>query len=317
MLRLESLNDFEWRRLIERLDRAVAAAARDYLRHLHVNRVPIRADKWEEELDELRLAREPDFDKPGLPLVYAMRYMPRRVISILGSILFLDLDGYPTSVLDIGSGPGATALAIDLINAPRHVDLLGIESSREMIVFADTPRFVSRVTARYQEDSFGDGALSRVAIEAADLVVFSATFPYHFGGWDTLLGAIGSYDDNDGRMILAIEPEAKANILESFGRRLRARGWPTETFCCHDLPEIIKRDDIQLKAMWELWKRLGSPGSAPPRTWWNPPNDRFLIANPRPAWPRLSEARVMGSHRRLRPRRSPHSCQPRRLEGHV
>ncbi len=53
MLRLESLNDFEWRRLVERLDKAVAAAARDYLRHLYVKRVPIRVDTWEEDLEEL------------------------------------------------------------------------------------------------------------------------------------------------------------------------------------------------------------------------------------------------------------------------
>lgn len=109
MLRLESLNDFEWRRLVERLDKAVAEAARDYLRHLHARRVPIRPQDWDLELDELRLNREPDYDTPGLPLVYALKYMPRRIISILGSLLAVDIDRYPSSVLDIGSGPGATA----------------------------------------------------------------------------------------------------------------------------------------------------------------------------------------------------------------
>ena len=155
MLQLESLNEFEWRRLIERLDKAVAEAARGYLRHLHARRVPIIPDNWDIELDELRLAREPAYDKPGLPLVYALKYMPRRVISILGSLLAVGIDRYPTSVLDVGSGPGATALALDLINAPRHMNLLGIEPSREMITFADSSRFQTRVTARYQEGSVG------------------------------------------------------------------------------------------------------------------------------------------------------------------
>jgi SAM-dependent methyltransferase len=292
MLRLESLNDFEWRRLVERLDKAMAEAARDYLRHLHARRVSIRSDDWDLELDELRLAREPDYDKPGLPLVYALKYMPRRVMSILGSLLTVDIDRYPSNVLDIGSGPGATALALDLINAPRHISLLGIEPSREMIAFADSSRFTWRVTARYQEGSLVDGTLGRLPLAAFDLLVLSASFPYHFDEWAPLLDALGSYHVNAGKMILVVEPEAKADILDSFGRRLRARGWPTRTFCCHDLPEVIKRDDVPLRNMQEVWKRIGSPGAVPPRTWWNPPDDKFLIANPEPSWPLLGEARM-------------------------
>ncbi len=208
--------------------------------------------------------------------------MPRRIMSILGAMLAIDLDRYPASVLDIGSGSGATALAIDLINAPRHVNLLGIEPSGEMIAFAETSRFTSRVTARYQVGSLGDGTFNRALIDTADLVVLSASFPYHFGEWEPLLAALGNYENNAGKMILAVEPEAKADILRSFGRRLGARGWPTETFCCHDLPEIIKRDDIALKDMQEVWKRIGSPGSVPPRTWWNPPDDSSSSPTPSP-----------------------------------
>ncbi len=309
MLRLESFNDFEWRRLVERLDKAVAAAARDYLRHLHVNRVPIRADDWNEELDELRLAREPDYDRPGLPLVYALKYMPRRVISILGSLLAVDLDRYPTTVLDVGSGPGATALALDLINAPRHVNLLGIEPSPEMIAFADSSRFTSRVTTRYQAGSLADGTLGRLPLEAVDLIVLSASFPYRFDEWEPLIDALGSYEMNVGTMIVAIEPEAKVGILHSFSRRLRARGWPAETFCCHDLPKVIRRDDIALKDTQEVWKRIGSPGSVPPRTWWNPPDDKFLVANPKPAWPLLGEGPMVVGDQYLRHKPSPGAAQ--------
>lgn len=102
MLQLESVSDFEWRRLIERLDKAVAEASRQYLRSLYTRRVSIRTEKWDQQLGELRLAREPDYDEPGLPLVYALKYMPRRVISILGSLLSVDVEQYPTHVLDVG-----------------------------------------------------------------------------------------------------------------------------------------------------------------------------------------------------------------------
>ena len=38
MLQLEKISDFEWRRTIERLDKAVAAGARKYLQSLHNRR---------------------------------------------------------------------------------------------------------------------------------------------------------------------------------------------------------------------------------------------------------------------------------------
>jgi hypothetical protein len=49
-------------------------------------------------------------------------------------------------------------------------------------------------------------------------------------------------------MILVVEPDAKESILDSFARRLRARGWPTVRLSSDDLPDTMKRDDIPLKA---------------------------------------------------------------------
>ncbi len=294
MLQLENLGDFEWRNVIDRLDRSVAEACRWYLSRLQSQHTPIRAASWSQELDELGMGREPDYNRPGLPLVYALKYMPRRVISILGSLLAVASDRYPTSVLDIGSGTGATALALDLIDSPRHVDLLGIEPSPHMIAFAECSQSRARVSSHYKEGSVAVGSLGRLPLESFDLLVFSSCLPYRFAEWSPLLAALGSYGDaNEGMMILVVEPEAKADLLDSFARRLRARGWPTQTFCCHDLPELIKRDDVTLKDMQEVWMRIGSPGSTPPRTWWNPPDDKFLIANPHPSWPSLGESLVV------------------------
>jgi SAM-dependent methyltransferase len=180
MLQLDSISEFEWRRVVERLDMGVTESSRSYLAQLHARRVSIKTENWGDELEELRLAREPDYDMPGLPLVYALKYMPRRVISILGSLLSLNLDRYPSTVLDIGSGTGATALAFDLLDVPRHITLTGVEPSAEMRTFAGSSRFSGRVTARYIEGSVSDGALSSLPIRDHDLLVFSATFLYHF-----------------------------------------------------------------------------------------------------------------------------------------
>ena len=119
-----------------------------------------------------------------------------------------------------------------------------------------------------------------LSVDPFDLLVFSACFPYSFDDWGRLLAAIGDYEGQASKMILVIEPDAKHDILMSFQRRLAARGWPTVTFCCHDLPDAVKDDTLPLSEMSDVWRRLGLDGS--PKTWWNPPDDKFLVANPKP-----------------------------------
>jgi len=100
-------------------------------------------------------------------------------------------------------------------------------------------------------------------------------------------------------MILVVEPDAKYELLTSFERRLRSRGWPTVTFCCHDLPDVIKQGDLPLREMLNVWRRLGLNDSSRPRTWWNPPDDKFLVANPKPLRPSQSiEGHGLGSQYR-------------------
>lgn len=82
MLRRDSLTIQRWQLLHDRLDAVVADAAISYLQLLAIRRIPIRPALWSRELDELRMGREPDYAMPGFPLLYALRYMPRRVISV-------------------------------------------------------------------------------------------------------------------------------------------------------------------------------------------------------------------------------------------
>ena len=277
----KTLNNYEWRRFHEKLDTAIGGPEPVYLHKLTIRRIRINAQQLSEELDELRLGREPEYDAPGLPLVYALKYMPRRIVSLFGS-LFSVLDGwYPKSVLDVGSGTGATAIAMDLLDLPRHISLLGIEPSQEMILFSECSGWRNRVSTTYRQSSIAD--LARDNVDANfDLVVFSACFPYGFDNWSPLLATLGDYEGQESKMILAVEPEAKADLLASFQHRLKSRGWPTITFCCHDLPDVIKDDTLPLPEMLKVWRRLGMDDSSRPKTWWNPPNDKFLVANPKP-----------------------------------
>ena len=176
MLSTKTLNNYEWRYLHERLDRTVADMAFEYLRGLAIRRKRINIQQLIDELAELRLGREPDYEMPGLPLVYALRYMPKRIVSIFGSLLYV-LEGWcPQSVIDFGSGTGATAIALDLLNLSRHINLLGFEASQEMILFSKCSGLWQRVSTTYTQGSITELDKCNLDFSGFDLVVLSACF---------------------------------------------------------------------------------------------------------------------------------------------
>jgi SAM-dependent methyltransferase len=285
MPRRDLLDPRNWRQVHEEIDRSVAEAAQIYLHKLAIRRIRFDRDVLLHEVAELKMGREPDYNKPGFALLYALRYMPRRTIAILGSLNATLIDRYPTAVLDVGSGTGASTLALELLDAPRHIFLAGLEQSAEMIAFAQGMPARRRVSSHFEQGSLLDVMDSMLKQRRFELVVLSAALPYEFNQWSKVSDAFGAYESNEGTMILIVEPESKAHFLDALEKRFMANGWPTMRLCCHDLPDILKENDLPLRKMKSLAHRLGLDEDVfPIRSWWNPPDDRFLIANPEPAW---------------------------------
>ncbi len=274
MLQLDDLSRHGWQNIHARVDRGIADAALTYLRRLHIRRIDGRVTGapqiWSEELDELTMQREPAYNMPGVPLIYALRYMIRRVTSIVGALARVSGARYATSVLDVGSGTGATTVALDLMNMPRHISLVGVEPNTEMTEFAEYLR-LTRVSARYLPRPLADLAELQRSLDRVHLVVFSATFPYGFDDWSALADALGNYEEHEDKLILAIEPDAKSGLLDEFQIVLRKRGWPTARFCCHELPDLMKQDLPCLSSQtcgggWARRVRHRGPGGALPTT---------------------------------------------------
>ena len=235
---------------------------------------------------------------PGVPLVYALRYMARRVISVVGAYGLLSSQSMPRTVLDVGSGTGATALAFDLLHPASRVSVVGIEPSREMRNLAESLSLRGLVSARYRQGSVADIIANPALIRACDLLVFSACFPYEFDRWEEIGASLGDYRSSDSRAVLVIEPDAKSDALDALQRVFRGRGWPTVMASSRDVPAFMTRGDLPLNRITRVWRRAGAPGAHAPASWWSPPDDRFLIANPAPVWPSgIGDVRHTGASR--------------------
>ena len=131
----------------------------------------------------------------------------------------------PSTVLDVGSGTGATTLAFDLLHPTGRIAVVGIAPSGEMKSFAESLSLRGHVSASYRQESAADVIANPTLVRACDLIVFSACFPYGFDGWEKIGASLGDYRSFDSGAVLVIEPDAKSDALDSLQRVLRGRGW--------------------------------------------------------------------------------------------
>ena len=115
MRQLERVDDKQWSRWMTPLDRAIDAGIR-----LYQERHNVRADEIAQaytELGTLKHGQEPNYCAPGVPIAYAFSYLPQRVAILLGTLEIIRSrwKGRRISVLNIGSGCDATALAFSLM----------------------------------------------------------------------------------------------------------------------------------------------------------------------------------------------------------
>lgn len=262
-----------WQTKLDRIDRLVADAAAGYLQELRHRGERVDFVAWARELDLLAHGRNVDYGLPGLPLMYAIRYMLKRIIALLGELAELQLDGPPRSVLDVGVGTGAVPLAVQMFWPGAPTTIAGIDASSEMLRFAAASQRDARTPASFSQrtldDLIGDPALLR----DVDLVTFSAPFNRAFRDWDPLARALRA----PSRRVFATEPSSRSGLLDSFETALRAEGWVTARGTSDTIPAAM-REIRELPAVTRLWRRIGSPGPYQPQTWWEPPAEHFLFA---------------------------------------
>jgi len=262
-----------WPTILDRIDRLVAGAGSAYLQGLRARGHRVDTAAWSRELDLLARGRNVDYGLPGLPLMYAIRYMPKRIIALIGELSLADIDP-PVSLLDVGVGTGAVPAALRLMWPRASVRVRGIDASAEMLEFALASQRVAGAPATFEVRTLDDLMADRSMLDGADLVTFSAPFNRSFADWDRLAATL----TRTGRTLFASEPSSRFYLLDSFEAALRQHGWVTRRDVSDSIPAVM-REIRGVPAVTRFWRRIGAPGPYQPQTWWEPPSEQFLVAH--------------------------------------
>jgi SAM-dependent methyltransferase len=222
------------------LDEQLESATRDYVRSRSLSAGDIASGF--SELARLRTQQEPDYSHAGLPVAYAFRYLPKRVACIVAALTRLPDPGCPRRVLDIGSGSGATSIAMGLLGPDLPIEIDAVEPSPSMRAFAqcfplDSHISLSQSSGTLEKIVAGDITLGP---EGYDLIMMSACLPY-----DSRVArcpaAWQRWAASSSAALIAIEPQAKAAQLGQLGKSLRhLRHGAVAEYCCHDLPAVLQ-----------------------------------------------------------------------------
>jgi SAM-dependent methyltransferase len=247
MLLPDDFDDRSWRALMTRLDEQIEQATRTY-----VTMYSLRDDDIAvgfSELAKLREGIEPDYGAVGLPVAYALRYLPFRTATLLASLTLVANCRVPRRVLDIGSGMDAGSLALGLWATDSPIEVVTVEPSEAMSNFAALLDVGSNSLRRPIPGTFADlvtGALG-FAEMSFDLIIMSACLPYSDLDWDSLTEAIGRLT-REPSAIIAVEPERKAAKLDRLRTGFSGTGWfRCHIFCCHELVESLTSPRILLR----------------------------------------------------------------------
>lgn len=265
-----------WQQMASRLDRIASDAARAYLQGLRGRDVPIDPLGWSRELERLIRGAPIEYGREGLPLMYALRYMPKRVVALLGALTG-GLTELPSTLLDVGTGTGATLVALQLLHPDAQTQLTGLDASLEMLEFA---RGTQAGRSRPAALVYGtiEGLMEDPGpFAGAEVVTFSAPFARDFDEWPRLADAL-SRPAHATRRIIVVEPEFRVHLVDGFEAALRERGWEVRRASSAGLPDFMK-EPRGMHSLIRVWRQLGSPGSFQPQIWWEPPADEYLFAS--------------------------------------
>lgn len=242
--------DLCYKRLCEKIDEYLIEAIKNYCQSLRINSKCIKIDDETQVIDELiiegfnelsklRNGQDPNYNIWGVPVVYAFKYLPRKIIAAIAVLShYFQIGGaIPKRVLDIGSGTDAVSIALDFCTENCPIEVVALEPSKAMRTFANSvsskkesyiftkhfERSVDELVQRYKEGKIKKGKGS------FDLVMMSSVLQNSFNKevqewWETFIETLNEYTTQNANLIV-IEPNVKEEMLITMHKVLTKCGW--------------------------------------------------------------------------------------------
>jgi hypothetical protein len=217
------------------------------------------------ELAKLFDGQEPNYNEPGVPIAYAFKYLPRRVALLLGLLDHCPshiLDSF-NSVLDVGAGSGAAAIAAEIALPRLLARWHHCEPSAWMTRFFRSLDLRIALETRVSTLRLGEISRHSLKIDAYDLIMLSAALQYDMEvGASLIEGACRVHDvSRRGSRLIVIEPKSKIGIMNRFISVLEHMGWMREMEATTQressngfLPQVTRPKLV----LTELNERIGS-----------------------------------------------------------
>ncbi|MFB2934797.1 pentapeptide repeat-containing protein [Aerosakkonemataceae cyanobacterium BLCC-F154] len=241
-------SDLSYERLCKKIDEYLIEAIENYCQSIKINSKCIKIDDETQVIDELiieginelsklRKGKDPDYDMWGIPVVYAFKYLPRKITAVIAVLShYFQIGGaIPRRVLDIGSGTDAVSIALYFYIQKSLIEVIAFEPSKAMRTFANnfsskkgsyvfTKRFersVDDLIDRYEKGQIKKGSF--------DLVMMSSVLQNRFKNkeeewWTTFIKALNEVTTKNANLIL-IEPKMKEEMLNKMRESLTDCGW--------------------------------------------------------------------------------------------
>jgi SAM-dependent methyltransferase len=307
MLQRDKLDGGTWSSVVSRVDRLILDAVR---RTAQAQSLDVGAvARGYDELGKLRHGAEPDYSAPGISIAYALAYLPHRVSSVLGVLSSLALPTTPRRVLDLGSGSGAVAIALDCWSAGEPIEIIALDPSDQMRMFAHHLTLSDNVSMRQINGRIEEvlAPNSFLGEAAFDLIISSASLMYGVREASRIPAGIARYA-HPGARFFAIAPVAKEKELLSIWHAFVLANWTetrlgsSEEFppCVREVRRMSWLSDILSNHHTEIYaacstlngRNLLGHQAFPVRSWNSSRSDLFMSCCRRAISPRP----VLGGH---------------------
>lgn len=258
-------DDEYYKNWCEEVDEYVSLIINDYINSIYVDNLKECIQQGFEELEKLRKGQDPNYDLAGVPVAYAFKYLPRKIIAmtaVLSHYFRAENVPIPEKILDVGSGTDAVSIALGLFRKQMSFKITAIEPCSYMRQFSMFRPSLPNLEISNVDGKLGDW-FQHLNNKYYNLIFMSSILQNSFNNltdswWLTWTHDLYKASTNNARLIL-IEPSVKGKLVNKMKLAMESSGWILkEQLLLNDLFPNVANKGRKLQKLTSLKKELVS-----------------------------------------------------------